>query len=86
MLALRHTMKTAVDKIFQTFLPTCPGLLGVIFHVAGDWAYEPPAFVRTKQIDPVGQVTYVGTPIKARLIKRYEPCFDLLNPSAFVYD
>lgn len=92
-LASRHVMKTAVDRIFQTLVPSCPGLMGVIFNVRGDWEpgdfgrpYEPPAFIRITQLDPIGQLTYAGTPIKAHLIKRYEPCFDLLDLPSFIYD
>jgi hypothetical protein len=92
MLAVHHVMKIAADQIFQTLVPTCPGLMGVIFDVQGDWVtgdfgipYEPPAFIRCKQADPAGQTTYVGTPVKAHLTKRYEPCFDLLDPPAFIH-
>lgn len=93
MLALRHVLKLAVDQIFQTFAATSPGFMAVIFNVRGDWSpgdfgtpYEPPAFIRSKQCDPTGDVSYVGTPIKAHLIKRYEPCFDLLDPPTLIYN
>lgn len=92
-LALQHVLKLAVDKIFQTLAPTCPDLLAIIMNVTGEFGYDlrykpswPPAFIRSKQTDPFGRAMYVGAPIDAHMIKDYEPCFDLLDPPAFIYD
>lgn len=92
-LALKDVLKTAADMIFQTLTPTCPDLRVAVMDFWGSLGFDDfgrhlgqPLFIRSKQIDPVGHTTYVGTPIQARLIKRYESCFDLLDPPEVVYD
>jgi hypothetical protein len=86
-LALQHVLKTVADKIFQAPVPTCPKLLAVILDIRGESdssasgkPYMPFAFVRSKESDPTGRSMYVGTPVKATMVKHYEPCFDLLDP------
>jgi hypothetical protein len=92
-LALQHVLKTVADKIFQALVPTCPKFMAVILDVQGDFdhfafskPYLPHAFIRSKQTDPAGRFTYAGAPVKATMVKHYEPCFDLLDPEAYLYD
>jgi len=90
-LALQHVLRTAADMIFLTLAPTCPDLLIIVMDFKGDFYWDDPqegrrsqAFIRTKHIDLIGQVTYASSPIEARKIKQYEPCYDLFRPQEFV--
>jgi hypothetical protein len=75
-LALHHVLKTAAEKICKTPVPTCPKFLAVILDLQVDCGlsafgepYTPPAFIRSKQIDPDGRSTYVGVPVKATMME-----------------
>lgn len=92
-LAVRHVLKIAADKAFQALCSACPDLLVIIMDdVTGEFGYDlrgttkwPPAFIRSKQTDPLGRTMYVAAPIDYDRIKVYEPCFDLQDTPSFVY-
>jgi hypothetical protein len=83
-------MKIAADKIFQTLVPTCPHFMAVVLDVrdceGADYgrATIPFAFIRSKQIDPTRRSTYVGSSVKVAMVKHYAPCFDMLDPEAYI--
>ena len=89
---MQHVLKTAADKLFQTLGPACPKFLAVVLEVRGDFEkyfkkpHTPYAFLRTEQVDTAGASLYVGTPIESHMVKHHVPCFDLLDPPAFIYN
>lgn len=69
-------IEQVANKIFKTLGPDCPWFIALLINSFDGMNYEidPHAFLRLKQIDVYGQITYAGRSVDEAELKHHEPC------------
>jgi hypothetical protein len=75
-------VKVMADHFFGVLAPACPHLVALVVEATwedGD-ELECGGFIRTKQTDVFGNISYVGVAVKEEAVKEYVPCSEVLEP------
>lgn len=84
-LRMHKEARTVADRIFDGLAQSCPQLVAVAMDAADAVPFmTPAAFIRAKQVDLYGKVSYVATPVSLSDIKHHEPCSSILQGEALV--
>jgi hypothetical protein len=78
---LDRLVRDTVDNIFSSLATGCPDLAVVAIHVSAALRRDDGirCFLRSNQIDLLGQTNFVITPVELHMVKHFEPCSDILE-------
>lgn len=73
--------RAAADLVFDSLVPSCPWFVALIVDLNTEYGdpLHSMEFLRSKQINVFGKMSYVGRPVEQGTIKHYEPCSNVLQ-------